>query len=851
MLCEGKRRLERGTDVVVGYVETHGRAKTAALLEGLEVVPRAVRPYRGTEFTELDVPAVIARRPGVALVDELAHTNVPGSANEKRWQDVEELLDAGIDVVSTVNVQHLDSVNDVVERITGVPQRETVPDEVVRRADQVELVDMAPEALRRRMAHGNVYAPEKIDAALGNYFRVGNLTALRELALLWLADKVDDQLGRYRADHDIRGTWEARERVVVALTGGPEGDTLIRRAARVADRSKGADLLAVHVARSDGLTDASPANLARQRALAESLGGSYHQVVGSNVPDALLDFARGVNATQLVLGASRRGRVAQLFSRGVGVTTTAHSGAIDVHLVTHEETNQGRRWKALRSVWGVPARRRGAGFLLAALGLPLLTLLLDHVRGPVSLTSDILLFQAAVIGVALVGGLYPALFAAVAGSLLLNWFFTPPLHTFTVHDPEALLQLLVYVVVGVTVSTIVDVTARRSREAGQARADAEVLSTLAGDILRGEHGGVAPAGRTGPGALAGIMERLRETYALTSVTLLERDPDAPATPGATRDPGRWTIVASVGGEPCTSPDAGESDVLVDDSLALVLRGRTLPASDRRLLEAFAAQAAVALRHQRLAEAAEQVPPLAAADRMRTALLNAVSHDLRTPLASAKAAVESLRSPDVVWSLEDQDELAATAAESLDRLDRLVANLLDMSRLQAGSLGMALRPVAVEDAVPRALGDLGDAAAAGVEIRVPDGLPELVADPALLERVLVNLIANALRHNPPGRPVLVTASALADRLELRVIDRGPGIPPADRDRVFEPFQRLGDRDNHTGVGLGLALSRGLAEAMAGSIEIEETPGGGLTMVLTLPAAPDRAAAPAGTRDRGER
>ncbi|MEU5882366.1 sensor histidine kinase KdpD [Spirillospora sp. NPDC047279] len=827
MLAEGARRLERGTDVVVGFVETHDRPRTAALVEGLEVVPRRTAAYRGSTFTELDVDAVIARAPKVALVDELAHTNVPGGRNDKRWQDVEEILDAGIDVVSTVNVQHLESVNDVVEQITGVAQRETVPDEVVRRADQVELVDMTPEALRRRMAHGNVYAPEKIDAALGNYFRVGNLTALRELALLWLADKVDDQLDRYRADHDIRRTWEARERVVVALTGGPEGDTLIRRAARVADRSKGADLLAVHVTRSDGLTDGGPADLTRQRALVESLGGSYHQVVGTNVPDAVLDFARGVNATQLVLGASRRGRAAQIFSRGVGVTTTARSGPIDVHLVTHEEANQGRRWKALRSAWGVPARRRNAGFALAAVLLPLLTLILDHLRGPVSLTSDILIFQAAVIGVALLGGFYPALFAAIAGSLLLNYYFTPPLHRFTVHDPEAFFQLVVYVVVGVTVSTIVDRTARKSRQVSRAQTDSQILSTLAGDILRGDAGGRDHS------ALAAILERLRETYALDCVTLLERDPEEPATPVTNRDPDSWIIVATVGGTPCTSPDDGESDILVDDTLALVLRGRPLPASDRTVLEAFAAQAAVALRHQRLAEEAEQARPLAAADRMRTALLNAVSHDLRTPLASAKAAVDSLRSPDVSWSQEDEDELVTTAAESLDRLDRLVANLLDMSRLQAGSLGVTPQRVAAEDIVPRALADLGDAA---VEIAVPGGLPEMVADPALLERVLVNLMTNAVRHSPPGMPVIVTASAHADRLQLRIIDRGPGIPAGDRDRVFEPFQRLGDRDNDTGVGLGLALSRGLAEAMSGSIAIEETPGGGLTMVVDLPTKP---------------
>ncbi|MFB9837187.1 universal stress protein, partial [Actinoallomurus acaciae] len=364
MLGEGRRRHERGTDVVIGFVECHGRPRTIELLEGLETVPRKTMEYRDTSFTELDVDAVIARAPQVALIDELAHTNIPGSRNTKRWQDIEEILEAGITVVTTVNIQHLDSLNDVVEQITGVPQRETVPDEVVRRADQVELVDMTPEALRRRMAHGNIYQAEKVDAALSNYFRVGNLTALRELALLWLADKVDDQLDRYRADHRISQKWEARERVVVALTGGPEGDTLIRRAARIADRAKGSDLFAVHVTAGDGLTGASPAELVRQRALVESLGGTYHQVIGDDIPQALLDFARGVNATQLVLGASRRGRFAQVFSRGVGVTTTAMSGAIDVHMVTHEEASRGRRRPSRAG--GLTWTRQGVGFVLAA-----------------------------------------------------------------------------------------------------------------------------------------------------------------------------------------------------------------------------------------------------------------------------------------------------------------------------------------------------------------------------------------------------------------------------------------------------------------------------------------------------
>ena len=793
MLEEAHRRAERGTDVVVALVETHGRKHTAAMIGDLEIVPRRTMHYRGTAFTEMDLDAVLARKPEVAVVDEYAHTNVPGSRHAKRWQDVQELLDAGISVLTTVNVQHLESLNDVVAQITGVEQRETVPDAAVRAAEQVELVDMTPEALRRRMAHGNIYQPEKIDAALGNYFRTGNLTALRELALLWLADKVDDQLDQYREDNRINATWETRERVVVALTGGPEGGTLVRRAARIAARNKGADLMAVHVARNDGLAGADPAELAKQRVLVESLGGSYHQVVGADIPQALLDFARGVNATQIVLGASSRGKFAQLFSAGVGVTTTALSGSIDVHLVTHELAGQGRRRRQVPQA--LSRGRRIAGFALVLAGLPALTALLDFVPA-LSLTSDILLFLGAVIAVALIGGLWPALLAAVAGSLLLNWYFVPPIGKFTIAQRDNLLALVIFVLVALAVSWVVDTAARKTRQAAAASAEAQTLFTIAGGVIRGER----------------LLERLRETFALDSVTFLED--------------GRVTATV---GEPCTDSRTADAEVKVDDRHTLLLRGHPLAASDRRIVEAFAAQAALALRQERLTAEAAAAKPLAEADRMRTALLAAVSHDLRTPLASAKAAVAGLLSDEVHFDAEDRRELLETADESLDRLDRLVANLLDMSRLQAGALGITAIDVGLEEVVPRALDDLG----ATVISQLPPDLPAVRADPGLLERILVNVIGNALRYSPPGRPPVITGSTLGDRVELRIIDHGRGIPAEQRERVFQPFQRLGDHDNHTGVGLGLALSRGLTEAMGGSLTPDDTPGGGLTMILSLP------------------
>jgi two-component system sensor histidine kinase KdpD len=448
-------------------------------------------------------------------------------------------------------------------------------------------------------------------------------------------------------------------------------------------------------------------------------------------------------------------------------------------------------------------RRQLAGLLAAVGGLPLLTVLL-HAAPGLSLTDDILLFLAAVVGVALIGGRWPALLAAVGGFVLLNYFFTPPVHTFAIDTRANLVALAVFVVVALAVSWVVDLAARRTRQAAEAAADARTLATVAGSVLRGAD------------PLDALLRQLRDTFALDSVTLLERVP------------GGWRAAAAVGEPVAAGPADGDAEPTGDDTLTLILRGPDLPPADRRIVRAFAAQAAVALRQQRLAAVAE-------ADRMRTALLAAVSHDLRTPLASAKAAVAGLRSSDVAFGDDDRAELLATADESLDRLAALVANLLDMSRLQAGALGVTPVAIGLEDVVPRALDELGPAGRK-VAVRIPDDLPAVRADPGLLDRVLVNVVGNALRFSPAGRPPVVTAGITGDQVELRVVDHGPGIPAPEWDRVFLPFQRLGDRDNHTGVGLGLALSRGLTEAMGGTLRPAGTPGGGLTMILLLPTWP---------------
>ncbi|MEJ8660254.1 sensor histidine kinase [Streptomyces sp. MS1.AVA.4] len=809
MLSEAHRRIERGTDCVVGFVEHHDRPRTEVMLHGLEQVPRREIEYRDTVFTEMDVDAVLERRPAVALVDEMAHTNVPGSRNAKRWQDVEELLAAGIDVVSTVNIQHLESLGDVVESITGVRQRETVPDEVVRRADQIELVDMSPQALRRRMAHGNIYKSDKVDAALSNYFRPGNLTALRELALLWVADRVDEYLQQYRGEHNIRSTWQARERIVVGLTGGPEGRTLIRRAARLAEKGAGGEVLAVYIARSDGLTAASPKELAVQRTLVEDLGGTFHHVIGDDVPSALLEFARGVNATQIVLGSSRRKTWQYVFGPGVGATVARESGPdLDVHIVTHEAVAKGRGLPVARGA-RLGRSRIIWGWLVGVAGPVLLALLLTHTDADLGLANDMLLFLALTVAAALLGGLLPALASAAVGSLLLNYYFTPPLHRFTIADPKNIVAIVVFVAVAVSVASVVDLAARRTHQAARLRAESEILSFLAGSVLRGET------------SLEALLERVRETFGMESVALLERESDV--------EP--WTCAGSVGPSPARRPEDAEVDMPVGDDMALALSGRVLPAEDRRVLGAFAAQAAVVLDRQRLVGAAEEARKLAEGNKIRTALLAAVSHDLRTPLAGIKAAVSSLRSDDVEWSEDDQAELLEGIEAGADRLDHLVGNLLDMSRLQTGTVTALIRDIDLDEVVPMALVGVPEGS---VELEIPETLPMVRVDKGLLERAVANIVENAVKYSPDATPVVVSASALGNRVEVRVVDRGRGVPDDAKERIFEPFQRYGDAPRGSGVGLGLAVARGFTEAMDGTLSAEDTPGGGLTMVLTLRA-----------------
>lgn len=802
MLEEGKQLLDEGHDVVVAFVEDHGRAATQAMTAGLDVIDRLEVSHRGVTLTEMNLDAVLARRPEIALVDELAHTNAPGSRHEKRWQDVETLLNAGIDVFSTVNIQHIESLNDVVQQITGVPQRETIPDAVLRSAHQIEVVDLAPQALRDRLAVGRVYPAERIDAALSNYFRLGNLTALRELALLWLADEVDSALKDYRAEHGINNTWEARERVVVTLTGGPGGEALLRRGARIAARSAGGQLIAVHVVSQDGLRGSHPEELAHQRALVEKLGGSYHQVIGDDIPRTLVEFARSANATQLVIGVSRRSRLsAALTGPGIGATVIRESGDIDVHIVTHSAA--AGRVRLPRIGGALSIRRRIIGFVLALLGGPLVTWILVLFRSPDSITSDVLFFQLLVVIVALVGGIWPALWAALMSGLTLDFFFVEPFYTITVDKGLHLLALVLYVLIAVLVSYVVDQAARRTRAASRAVAESELLATVSGSVIRGE------------GAIEALVGRTREAFGLT----------------ATRLVADGQVIHQAG-----EPEAGRShiDVPVGERAVLELHGSDLEPSEQRLLAVIASQIDAALEHSDLSASAREIGPLEETDRVRSALLSAVSHDLRRPLAAATAAVTGLRATDVLLGEEDRVDLLATADESLSTLSALVTSLLDVSRLQAGALAVSLNPVDAEDVILPAIDEL-KLGPSELELDLDPDLPSLQADAGLLQRVVVNLLDNARRFTPSGQRIRIATSSFANLIQIRVIDHGPGIAPERLHQVFVPFQRLGDTDNLTGLGLGLALSKGFTEGMGGTLESEDTPGGGLTMVVELPSA----------------
>ena len=814
MLAEGHRRVSQGADCVIGFVEPHGRRAIAAMTEGLEVVPRRRMAHRSGESSEMDLDAVLARHPQVALVDELAHTNAAGSRHPKRWQDVEELLDAGIDVVSTLNVQHLESLNDVVAQMTGVRQRETVPDAVVRQAEGLELVDLSPEALRQRLQAGEVYSSDRIAAALSHYFRLGNLTGLRELAVLWLADRVDEAL-EHRAKDGIAAPWEARERIVVGVSGGPESDRLIRRAARLAARTPGSDLMAVYVARSDGRPGANAAALRRYRALAESLGGSWHQVVGIGVADALRQFARHENATQLVVGSTRRSGLRALLGgrEVVARSVTRLGGALDVHVVADKSAAKRSPLRLLQL--GVSRQRRLTAMVLLLVLVPTLTVVLTMLRSHLALSGDLLVYLLAVVLIAVIGGLYPALLAAFVSAALADFFFTQPLHTFDIAATNDVVALVVYVATALLVSSAVERAARRQRLATRASGEAAAMKTMAGAVLRGESD------------LPRLLELVRETFGLEAVSLLERPRETPVE-------GTWFVIASSGDSPPERPEQATAKAVLGPSLILAGRGRALPPADLEIFAACAAQMAETVRQRRLTEQAASAEQRAGGEdeRRRAALAAATGHVLPGPVATAKQALTSLRAL-LPASGAVEKTLVDAVEHSVDQVGVLVQQLADVVQARAGALDVHLRPVDVAEVVSAALEDLGPGRH-GLNMQISDDLPDVIADAAVLTRLVIALADNALRRNPPESAPILAAVPSGDRVEIRFEDSGPfpdsAQPGVTESASFEPGYSAGEPPGYDTFVIGVA--RDLTEAINGSLRAEERIGGGLTVTVSL-------------------
>ena len=798
MLDEGWRRRERGTDVVVGLVETHGRPSTIEKIRDLEMIPKVTREYRGAQLEEMDLDAILARRPEVVLVDELAHTNVPGGTHEKRWQDVETLLDAGINVITTVNIQHLESVSDVVEKITGILQKETIPDVVVRRAEQVELVDITPEALRRRMAHGNIYAADKIDASLSNYFRPGNLTALRELALLWLADRVEDSLQSYLAAHGISEAWETRERLIVALTGTDTDEALLCRAARIASRT-GAELMAVHVVNSAG--NFEEADTTKARELVRELDGLFQEIVDEDVARALVAFARSERGTQIVLGASRPKSRYHL-SSGVVERVLREARDLDVHIIAvggERPAKVRRRRQKSQFSW----TRTLAALALTALVMPAVTWALAEVRPSISLSTVFLVYLLVVLALTTWGGTIVGIVAALVASALENYYFVPPLHTFAVARPDDVVSIVAFFLFAFGASVVVSQFASRTKEAERARIEAQILARAAATVA------------TTDDDLLPLLESLRAIFAIPGVALLARHD------------GQWTTQIRCGDE--VEESQVTSRFVIDDDHVLVFSGEALDNQDRQLITVFLERVSAGLKSQATFHDEQQQRALVQAEALRSGLLHALSHELSAPLALIEADVTSLLKTNVTWSPEARRKVLVGLERDVRRMTRLITNLVDLRRLEAGLVDAKVERVDLQELIDEAIATL-DAGDQVFDVDLAPDLAPLITDAALLSRVLVNVLDNAVRFGPVGSPIRISAGQSGEFVEVLVIDRGPGVDEAAKERLIAPSGQLNDEESVAGIAL--TVSAGFLKPLGGELRFEDTPGGGLTVCIEL-------------------
>ncbi len=854
MLETARAKHREGVDVVIGVVETHGRAETAALLDGLEVVPRQAIAYRGQTLDEMDLDAILKRRPQLVLVDELAHTNAPGSRHPKRYLDVEELLVAGIDVYTTLNVQHVESLNDVVAQITRIRVRETVPDGVLDAAHEIELVDLTPEDLVQRLREGKVYVRDQAERATRHYFKPGNLTALRELALRRTAQCVDDQMLHYMQAHAIPGPWPAGERLLVCVSDSPSVATLIRYARRAADRLN-ARWTAIYVesARHHRLTETERDRVAEALRLAEQLGAETITIPGQRIADEVLGYARANNITQILIGKSERSRWFELVHGSVVRDLVKHAGDISIHVLAARTRDDPAR--ATGTPHAAPPEFQAAPYL-RSLGMVALALgAAEAIDQVIDVPNLSLVFLAAVLLSAISYGLGPSLVASAASVLAYNFFFLPPVYTFTIADPANVIALVAFLVVAVLVSNLAAHTRNQAKTAAErAKTTAELYAysrKLAGiakldDLLWATTYQIAAMLKVRVVALLPVDENGAETLALRAAYPPEDEIDDADVAAA-----RWTWIHN-------RPAGRGSDTLPGAKrLFLPLRtgrsavgvlgvdrdrpGVLLTPDERRLLDALVDQTAVAIERVRLAEDVDQARLDAETERLRGALLTSISHDLRTPLASILGAITSLRAFGGSYDVATRDELAATIQDEAERLNRFVGNLLDMTRLESGAIALKRSRVDLADVVGTALQRTAKMLSGHhVALDLPADLPALELDFVLFEQVLVNLLDNAAKYTPAGSTIELRARRAGDQVAVEVRDEGDGIPPEDLERVFDKFYRVHAADRQrAGTGLGLPICRGFVTALGGTITAtNRADRKGAVLTITLPIPPQQ-------------
>jgi two-component system sensor histidine kinase KdpD len=849
MLAQARQRKLEGVDVVIGVVETHGRVETDLLTKSLEKIPKKRAPYKGRVLAEMDLDAILQRKPKLALVDELAHTNAPESRHPKRYMDVLELLAAGIDVYTTLNVQHVESLNDVVAKITHVHVRETVPDSVLDRADDVELVDLTPEDLLQRLKDGKVYFADTAERAAQNYFSPGNLAALRELALRRTAQRVDEQVVDYMRAHAIAGPWEAGERVLVCVNERPGSTALVRYARRLSDRLR-ASWAAIYVETSSAahFSEDERDRVAEALRMAERLGGQAVTVPSTSVADGVIDYAHANNFTHIVTSTKQRSRWWELVRRSAAHEIIRRAGDISVQVVPDQLT---RAMRGTATATSPVAGGTGTPFDLRAYGGSLAMVLVSTGVGLVlqqflAVSNIALVFLTAVLASAVTYGLWPSLFACLVSVLAYNFFFLPPLYTFTIADRENVVALFFFALVAMIASNL---TARVRTQAVVARERANTTEDLY--LFSRKLAGVVALDDLLWATVYQIAHMLKMRVVLLlpegeSVAVRAGYPPEDILDDADLAAAKWAWGKG------TPAGRGADTLPGAKRLFLPMRtgrgtvgiigldsdkpGALLSPDQRRLLDSLADQAALAIERVNLVRDIDRARIAAETERLRSALLTSISHDLRTPLASILGSASSLKNYRKTLNQAAQDELIGTIQEEAERLNHFIANLLDMTRLESGAIEPHTDLIDLSDVVGSALRRAGKVLVRhDVEVDLAAGLPMLRLDPVLFEQVLFNLLDNAAKYAPPETKVRLQAQRDDDLVRLDILDEGDGIPAGDLERIFDKFYRVQAADRQrAGTGLGLAICRGFVEAMGGTIRAgNRTDRRGAMFTIALP------------------